>query len=79
MKIYTVWGTRKHAPDDPELMTAWDEFSVDNNPEGYREDIKDQIEGWGSDYHTHREIAVILPYAAVLAAFETPEIHGGVE
>lgn len=37
--VKTVWFWRK-GEDSPELLVAWDDFTVDNNPDGFEEAIK---------------------------------------
>lgn len=36
MKINALFVTRTHATDVPELVEAWDEYTVDENPDGYK-------------------------------------------
>ena len=67
--IHTVWATRKHEPETPELVTAWDEFSVDDNPSGFREDVVDRLASWGSDLKDHREIDIRVPLEFIRGAF----------
>lgn len=79
MEIYTVWGVRKVSPEEPELVTAWDEYSVDNNPEGYDEDVRRGLASWGDDLLTFRAIRISIPDSAVQAAFGSTMIEGSVE
>lgn len=79
MKIYTVWAVRKSSPDEPELVTAWDEYSVDAYPEGYDEDVKKGLESWGDDLLTHREIILRASYPAILQKFQSAEVDAEVE
>lgn len=78
MRIYSVWGVRKYFPNEPELMLAWDEFSVDSNPEGYEAAVKQAIESWGDDLLAHRVIEIEVFDLAVLQAFKPAKIKGGV-
>lgn len=55
MILHTLWGTRK-GEADPELMVAWDEYSVDGNRQGFAEDCERAIKSWGDDLATHRYI-----------------------
>lgn len=74
MRIHTVWAVRTYSPDEPELVTAWDEFSVDSNPEGFDADVQKSLASWGSDLGTHRRIDFIIPDKAVFDAFATAEV-----
>jgi hypothetical protein len=74
MKIHTLWAVRISSPDEPELVTAWDEYSVDANPEGWHKDVAEGLDSWGSDLETHRFIDIEIPDKAVFDAFGTPTI-----
>jgi hypothetical protein len=76
MKIHTVWAVRKCNPGEPELVTAWDEFSVDANSEGFEEDVKKSLESWGDDLLAFRRIDIRVSYPGILQAFDTTEITG---
>lgn len=78
MQLFTVWGIRNSEPDEPELMVAWDEFSVDANPKGFDSEVKKAIESWGSDLRAHRYITVNIPDKAVFDAFVQDEVEGTV-
>lgn len=75
MRISTVWAVRKHSPDEPELVVAWDEFCIDANPEGFDEDVKRALESMGSDLLTHRVIVLRANYPDIVEAFQPPEIE----
>ena len=78
MRIHTVWAVRESSPDEPELVTAWDEFSVDANPEGFDADVKEGLESWGTDLETHRYIDLIVPDKAIFDAFKRIEVQAEV-
>jgi hypothetical protein len=78
MRIYTVWGVRKGAADEPELMVAWDEYCVDSNPEGFDEEVEKAIASWGSDLLATRPITLTIPESLVKNAFVADEIPAGV-
>lgn len=40
MKIYTIWVT-DHPSTEPWLINAWDEYSIDENPEGYEKAVNE--------------------------------------
>lgn len=79
MQIYTVWATRKYASDEPELLTAWDEYSVDGNPEGFEEDVKKSIDSLGTDYLAHRVVVITIDSTLIDAAFLPVKVEGTVE
>ena len=53
--VKTLWGWRK-SEDSPELMEAWDEWSVDGYREGWQEACEKAIKSWGDDLYAHRYI-----------------------
>jgi hypothetical protein len=79
MQIYTVWATRVQDPDEPELVTAWDEYSVDNNPEGFDKDVEESLASWGDDLDQHRRIVITVPDKPILDAFRSVMVEGTVE
>lgn len=66
MKIFAMFGTRKSGEDEPELLDAWDEHTVDENPDGYRETRDKWIEG--SDLDAFAVVTFEVSDKAVLAA-----------
>jgi hypothetical protein len=74
LQIKTLWGWRKNE-DFPELMQAWDEYSVDQNYEGWRDACDTSIRSWGDDLHAHRYIDLNVRLDAVTAAFESSSIN----
>lgn len=84
MKIYTLWAQRtEHHPGEyaPELLVAWDEYCMDENGEGYDEEVKAAIErngglGPGKGLAAVREITIEVPDGAIEKAFATPVIEG---
>lgn len=76
MIIHTLWGAR-HGESTPELMTAWDEYSVDNNREGFNDDCKRAIKSWGDDLQDHRRyVDVEVSEDAFMAVFNTTLVEG---
>lgn len=77
--IHTLWGLRKgFGGDSPEMMTAWDEFSIEGNPEGWDDARAQAIESWGDELEAHRVVIVTIDHDQVAAAFEEPKIAGSV-
>lgn len=62
MKLYTLWGQRPnryYGEHAPELLTAWDEFCVDENPEGWEEAQKEAISAAGDGAFATTKVIVI--------------------
>lgn len=62
MKIYAMFGVYKNVDGNtPELLTAWDEYAREENPDGYDSDYQ----SWSSD----RDLA-----AFAVVTFEVDEV-----
>lgn len=48
MKIYSLWFWRRD-DDFPEMLTAWDEWSVEQNPTGWQEDCQKKYQAVKED------------------------------
>jgi hypothetical protein len=75
--IRTLWITRKSIDSGfhpPELVEAWDEWSIDENPSGWVDACKAALESVGSDCASHRYIDIRLEDKALNAIFEPAEI-----
>ena len=75
--IKTLWGWRKNE-DFPELMQAWDYYSVDQNYEGWTEACEKAIASWGNDLHAHRYIDLNVPDQQVMETFWPADIDAEV-
>lgn len=75
--ITMTWAVRKHDPESPELVTAWDEYSIDANPEGWEEDKKKSLASWGDDLLRHADIVVYVPYEVIVNAVKPPTVRVG--
>lgn len=75
MIIHTLWGLRK-GKFTPELMVAWDEFSVDNYQEGFAEDCEKVIASWGSDLVEKRYIDIHVHDDLLMRTFNPVELKG---
>lgn len=70
MKVMTMWGVRRGFEEDmPELMEAWDEYSIDNWVEGWEEACDKARTSWGDDLVAWRILELDVDNASVLAAF----------
>lgn len=61
--IETLWATRKSVDGGyhpPELLVAWDEFSVDANQEGWFEACTAALASLGGDLDQHRYVTLSL-------------------
>jgi len=59
MKVHTLWITRKSDREfNPELVNAWDEYSVEGNYEGWQKSCKDALSKVGDDLSDSR-VAVL--------------------
>jgi hypothetical protein len=79
MRIHTVWATRTYSPDEPELLVAWDEFSIDAHPEGFEEEVTRALGSLGSDLGVHRRIVISVPDRDITTAFLPDEVEGVVQ
>lgn len=79
--IRTLWITRKSIDagfHPPELIAAWDEWSIDENPSGWQDACKEALESLGSDLAAHRYIDIKLDDETLDRAFWPVEINGEV-
>ena len=75
MILHTLWGAR-HGESTPELMVAWDEYSVDLNREGFDEHCDRAIKTWGADLQEKRYINIAVNEDRVMDAFNEVNIEG---
>ena len=78
-KLQTVWFWRD-SEDSPELLVAWDDYDVDQNPEGYEEAILKAYdvvrkEDGGNGL---RRVNIIYDADKIAALFDIPDIDGEV-
>jgi hypothetical protein len=79
MIIKTLWGERKgYEGQAPELMIAWDEYSLEQNYEGFEQQCQQAIESWGDELVQWRIIEVAVADAPIFKAFEPTAIAGSV-
>lgn len=77
--ICSLWFWRK-GEDGPEMLTAWDTWTVDGNQEGWTEECKRVYEEVASDDSGGgpREINFLVDYEAITAAFYPTDIEASV-
>lgn len=77
INIVSVWGERRgYEGETPELMVAWDENSVDENPVGFATACAKEAESWGEDLMQQRTIIIAVPADMIEAAFRGPVVQG---
>ncbi len=82
MKLHILFGQRKQSYEGeyaPEVLTCWDEYAVDENPEGYEADIAKMREKYGSEMSAMEVIIKIDGDKIVRLLNKAPEIEGTVE
>ena len=80
MKIHTLWGERKGFEGDaPELMVAWDECSIESNPDGFEDACREARTSWGSELVQERCIHIEVPESVIFDAFEPITTTGTAE
>ena len=73
MRMYCIWASPDGSWEAATLVTAWDEFAIDENPDGYAEELeKAKAQG------QVREVVVKVDDAALAKVFEVPELEGEV-
>jgi hypothetical protein len=80
MKVRSLWITRKGAEgydEMPELLVAWDEISIDENPEGFEQSCKQALESVGSDVDEIRYLDIDVGHQ-VERTFERAVVTGEV-
>lgn len=78
-----MFGSRKssHSLDEPiiELMVAWDEYCLAENPEGFDEDVEKAKESWGNDLHEWRVLDIEIDEKDLRKRFGTSKLQGTVK
>lgn len=73
MIIETLWIKRKYGNTPPELVAAWDEFSIDENPQGWQDACTKALDSIGDDLAEHRYIQI---RANVSSVWAVPTVEG---
>lgn len=77
--VRTLWITRKSIDGgfhSPELLEAWDDWSIDEYPEGWQEACKKSLDSVGHDLASHRYIDIRINEDELDEAFHPVEIQG---
>lgn len=72
MNIFTIWVCDECDPSAAYLLHAWDEFSIDENREGWEEKVAEAK----SRYEAHRIINISIPTSTVREAFLPTAVQG---
>lgn len=80
MLIKSLWAWRKNE-DSPELLLAWDEFSVDENFDGWQNECRTALDSMKSDISDlgYRYLDLRVDASAIEECFYTNEVEAKVE
>lgn len=77
--IRTLWIKRKSEPRGfPELLVAWDEYCIDNYPEGFDKACQVALDACGNDVAERRYITLSTPDTEIEDAFKPARISADV-
>lgn len=74
MKLVCLFAKR-YGEDTPELLTAWDEFSIDENRQGFYDDINKQLD-MCSDIECHNTVEIEVDMDEILKQIGSGFAHG---
>jgi hypothetical protein len=74
MIIHATFANRRHDPAVFELVDAWDEWSVDSNPEGFERSRQAALDSWGEDLLRYVTVAIEVPEDSIDSVLN-PRIH----
>ena len=77
MNIEALFGLRKGFENDyAELMVAWDEYSIESNPDGWDDQCAAAMASWGDDLAQHRIITITVDDGSISALFGPAQVTG---
>lgn len=76
MKIQALWFWDGDERNAPELLTAWDQDSVDGNPDGFKRDVSEMTGSRGDGQY--REVDIFVSADSIRDAFKTKTVEGKV-
>lgn len=82
MKIHMIvvqYNQRYPGEYMPNVVDVWDEYTMDENPDGYLESLRKHEAMVPKDYEAVRELIVHVPDDAITSLFDIPETIGRVE
>lgn len=56
----------------PEIVDAWGEYTIEDNPEGYAKALREHQQAVGTDYEAVRELVLEVPESVLTGLFEIP-------
>jgi len=75
--VKTLWFLEKVENSVPELLCAWDQYSIDENPQGYEEDMK-KAHGSRGDAGDYRYIELKVDNSKIMSTFSPAKIKADV-
>jgi hypothetical protein len=82
MKLHILFGQRKQRHSGefaPEVLDCWDEYSIDENHDGFIESIKNKKEIYGPSMENMRVIEVDVDSDIIYKLLnETPTVPGSI-
>ena len=75
--IETLWFLENTENSVPELLCAWDEYSINENPQGYEEDMKVAHGSRGNDGE-YRYIELKIDNSKIMRAFKPAKVNADV-
>lgn len=76
MRIHATFVTFKSGMpgDSPELLHAWDEYSIDSNPEGFDTTRTDALTSYGDDVDQVVDVVLEVPMKQLMERFTPARI-----
>jgi len=79
MQIHTLWGERKGFEGGfPELMVAWSEYQIEDNPEGFDEACAAEAATWGDELASTRLVLLTVDIEKIANLFNPIKITADV-
>jgi hypothetical protein len=75
MYIRATFINRTYAPDSIELVHAWDEYQIDENPEGYAETRAADLSSYGDEVQKVVTVDLLVDYPALCQMFDVQRMH----
>jgi len=73
--VLMIWAAEYMALDAPWMVDAWDEFSIENNPEGWEEAVAKAHAEHPAPKHTVKIVKAQVDLSAITDLFmKTPEV-----
>lgn len=80
MKLHVLFGQREEAYEGqyaPEALVCWDEFGIEENPEGFENDCDTYLEEHGDKFVTTKVIQIEVDGDEITRLLtDTPTIEG---